>query len=525
MQAVWLTLAVSAAKHPQREVAVHGDERWSYEKLLRRSLGLAGRLSGLGIGTGDRIALLWENAPEYLVAYYAVQRLGAILVGLNPVNDAHTLNRIFGDCTPKALIGQAKFLRRYAGGLEPAYAPRLWLTDGELADADLPGEAEIERLELDERELEKFELPLPCADAPAMILYTSGTTGAPKGVTLSQRNLIANCESIVEYLGIDERERVLVLLPFYYSYGHSLLITHVAAGACLVIDNRFAFPTSVLGTMVDECVTGLPGVPSTFNILMSKTDMGQQRFPGLRYFTVAGGALAAAALDRLRKLLPGVTPMLMYGQTEATARLSYLRPEDLERKQGSIGKGIPGVTLSVLDGEGCQVSPGEVGEIVAAGENVMLGYWNDPEETALVLDERRRLYTGDLATVDEDGFIRIVGRGKEMIKSGGFRINPKEIEELLAELPGLSLSAVVGVEDEMLGEKMIACAVRSGLEEMSERDVLRYLARRLPHWKRPLEMRFLDELPMTASGKIQKHILREWVSPDSGKFAPVPRNP
>jgi long-chain acyl-CoA synthetase len=515
MQAVWLTLAVSAARNPAREAIVHGDERWSYLKLLKRSLGLAERLASAGVEPGDRVALLYENSVGYLTAYYAVQRLGAVLVGLNPVNDAHTLNRIFADCEPKVLIGQAKYLRRFSAGLAPETRPPVWFTEGELECSEIPvREPQVQCLVLQDWEADRLELPLPEGDAPAMILYTSGTTGSPKGVTLSQRNLIANCGSIVEYLELDESERVLVLLPFYYSYGHSLLITHIAVGACLVLDNRFAFPSTVLETLLDERVTGLPGVPSTFNILMSRTNLGERSFPDLRYFTTAGGALAPAALARLREMLPGVQPVPMYGQTEGTARLSYLPAADLERKPGSIGRGIPGVELSVLGEDGEPVPVGETGEIVAAGANIMQGYWKDSEETAGVIDSRGRLRTGDLARVDEEGFIWIVGRSKEMIKSGAFRINPKEIEELMAELPGLALATVVGVPDPILGEKMVACGIRNGIEEMSEKDVLRYLKRRLPHWKQPQEMHFFDEFPMTSSGKIQKHRLAEWLCGD-----------
>ncbi len=509
MDAVWNLLTDTCRRHGDREALVHGEERWSWNELKLRSEELAARLNATGLKRGDRVALLWENSPRYAQIYFALMRLGAVLVALNPITEEHYVNRVLADCRPRLLVAQSKFLRRFASGLDPALLPPWMLLEEEL---DLPGFAPgIEAMRIEEEtglEL-PMDLALPDPEDLAMILYTSGTTGAPKGVCLSQRNLLANTESIVGYLGLDENERVLVLLPFYYSYGHSVLLSHVAVGGCMVIDNRFGFPNTVLDTALAEKVTGLPGVASTFNILMLRSRLPETGLPDLRYFTTAGGALPPAGLDRLRAMLPGATPIPMYGQTEGTARLSYLPPDELDRKSGSIGRGIPGVDLAVLHKDGRPVMPGETGEIVAAGDNIMSGYWEDPEETARVLDEQGRLWTGDLARVDEEGYIFVVGREKDMIKSGAFRINPGEIEEILAELEGVLACAVVGLPDELLGEKMQVCLVPAEGAQLDEKTVMRHLKRRLPHWKVPQGLRFFDDLPRTASGKIRKHRLRE----------------
>lgn len=502
MDAVWEYLAVTRRRHGDREALVQGEERWTYETLARRAGALSARLDGLGVRPGDRVALLWENSPAYVQIYFAVMRLGAVLVALNPVNEESYVNKVLADCSPVLLIAQAKFLRRFAAGLDPALLPPLLLDEG-LA-GELPGEIGL----IDASEGEAPALAGSAAADLAMILYTSGTTGAPKGVCLTQRNLIANTDSINEYLRLDETERCLVLLPFYYSYGHSLLLTHVAVGGCLVIDNRFGFPNAVLDTAIREQVTGLPGVASTFNILMQRSRLPELGIPSLRYFTTAGGALPPAGLARLRAMLPAAQPIVMYGQTEGTARLSYLPPADVDRKPGSIGRGIPGVTLAVLDKEGRQVAPGETGEIVAAGENIMRGYWQDPAETAKVIDDEGRLWTGDLARVDEEGYLWVVGREKDMIKSGAFRINPKEIEDIVQELDGVLACAVVGVSDELLGEKMVVCLVPGPNAALDAAAVLGHLKRRLPHWKQPQAARFFEELPRTSSGKIRKHLLQ-----------------
>ena len=508
MEAVWSYLERARRRFPGREAAVQAGERWRYDLLYRRALGLAGELRERGIQAGDRIMLLWENSPEFIRIYFAVQRIGGLLVAVNPVNEASYVNQILADCRPKALIAQGKYLRRYAARLDAQGLPEHCFIEG---DCDLPGSPRIALLA--DWEAERLDLPLPTESDDALILYTSGTTGRPKGVTLTQRNLIANTDAIIKYLSLDENERVLVVLPFYYSYGHSLLLSHVAAGACLVIDNRFAYPNAVLDTLAQERVTGFPGVASTFSFLMNRSTLAERRFPDLRYFSTAGGALPPAQLKRLRELLPGVKPIIMYGQTEGTARLSYLPPEDIDRKPGSIGRGIPGVRLEVLDEKGRRVSPGVTGEIVASGDNIMRGYWNDPEETARVIDEAGRLWTGDLARVDEDGYLTIVGRSKDIIKSGAYRINPKEIEDLMAEIPGVAAAAVIGIDDEMLGERMLACVVVAPGASVEERTVREFFQARLPHWKQPQEIRFCaEDFPRTASGKIQKHRLREKLS-------------
>jgi acyl-CoA synthetase (AMP-forming)/AMP-acid ligase II len=325
---------------------------------------------------------------------------------------------------------------------------------------------------------------------------------------LSHHNISANTDSIIDYLHLTADDSVMVILPFYYSYGASLLTTHIKAGATLVIDNRFLYPNVVLDTMEKEGVTGFAGVPSHYAILLRKSALKNYRLPKLRYVTQAGGAMSPVMIEECINILPHVQFYVMYGQTEASARLSYLEPGSLRQKMGSIGKAIPNVELNVLNEQGQKVKSGETGEIVARGENIMMGYWNAPAETALVLREQG-LYTGDLAKVDEDGFIYVVSRKKDMIKCGANRISPGEIEEAACRMPGVQECAAVGVPDELLGEAIKLFVVTADEPTVSEDSVLAFCRQNLAHFKVPKYVVKVPSLPRTASGKVKREELKK----------------
>jgi len=340
----------------------------------------------------------------------------------------------------------------------------------------------------------------------AAIIYTSGTTGKPKGVTLSHGNLASNTESILAYLGLTHEDRCLNLLPFYYSYGNSVLHTHLAVGATLVLQNNQAYMHNVLRLIEAERITGFPGVPSTYALILSRFNLSNYVFSSLRYMTQAGGALAPAHINRLREALPHVRFFVMYGQTEATARLTYLPPEMLEHKPGSAGIPILNVRLEIRDEQGNPAPRGTVGEIYAAGPNIMLGYWNDPEATVEVVRDGW-LRTHDIGYMDGDGYVFIQGRSGDIIKSGGHRINPRDIEEVIAELDAVGEVVVLGMYDEILGEAIRAIVVLRPGAAVDAADIREHCMRRLPLFKVPRRIEFSSDLPRTATGKIRRHLL------------------
>jgi acyl-CoA synthetase (AMP-forming)/AMP-acid ligase II len=354
--------------------------------------------------------------------------------------------------------------------------------------------------------------PSPPAIAPndlAALMFTSGSTGTPRGVMVSHRNIIANTTSIIESLHLTARDSVLTVLPFYYCFGTSLLHTHLRVGGSLVVDSRFMYTETILERLASSACTGFAGVPSHFQMLLRSSGLRQDRFPHLRYVQQAGGHLPPAQVDSLRVALPRTQVFVMYGQTEATARLSCLPPDRLDTKRGSIGKGIPGVRLRVVNDADRDVRPGEVGEITAEGDNVAQGYWRQPEESATTF-RNGRLYTGDLATVDADGFIYIAGREKEFLKVGGERVSCHAIESCLLELDDLAEAAVVGIPDDVLGEAVRAFVVARSDEHMDlVARVRTFCKQRMPGHLVPREILVVPSLPKNSTGKVMKSQLRD----------------
>ena len=343
----------------------------------------------------------------------------------------------------------------------------------------------------------------------AAIMCTSGSTGEARGVMVTHQNILINTEDILACTGIGAADRVMTVLPFYHCYGTSLLHTHLTAGGSLVLNNRFLFPEKVLDEMEQTACTGLAGVPATYQILLRKTRFAQRKFPALRWLQQAGGKLPNPLIREIRQALPEVKLFVMYGQTEATARLSCLPPERLDDKLGSIGRGLPHTRLEVLRPDGATVAPGsdEVGEIVASGENVTSGYWDDPDETARFFRDGK-LHTGDMARIDADGFLFIVERARDFIKAMGYRVGPKEVEEVLAEMPEVVEAAVIGVPDELWGEAVKAFVVTIRPGRLTDDDVRGHCLKRLPNYKIPQHIEFMPQLPKLSNGKVDKELLR-----------------
>ena len=474
--------------------------RWSisatlftYAQLRDAVLSFAGKLRNSGVGAGDRLILLLENSLDYVISLFAGWSLGAAVIPLNPDSSADAVRFTLRDSGAKGCITRRRILAR----LNP--------------EPELPLLALLENTFAANREpfySEPIEAPAPPAPGDlAMLLYTSGTTGRPKGVMLTHANLLANTASIIEYLGITSVDSTVTVLPFFHSFGNSVLLTHLAAGGRLVIENRFAYPAQVVETLQAVRPTGFSGVPATFYILIHRTSFLQRDWSFLRYISQAGGGMRVETIRQLRQGLPSADIFIMYGQTEASARLAYLDPAMIESKIGSIGKAIPGVELRVVDAWGQETGSGDVGEIIARGGNIMAGYLNDPETTRQSVRDGW-LYTGDMAYRDDEGFLYIVSRKSDFIKSASYRISPGEIEEVIAAFGGIEDVAAIGVPDSLLGESIAAC-VLCPKEKFDAEAIRNHCLRALPHYKVPRYVLHEPEIPRTASGKKKYYLLRE----------------
>ncbi|MFZ5519450.1 MAG: class I adenylate-forming enzyme family protein [Candidatus Zhuqueibacterota bacterium] len=504
-------LEITAQNFPDKKAIWHNNQWLTYSEINSLSNKVGNYLKGCGLERGDRVAILLENSFDYIISYYAILKIGAITVALNTESTTDSLTYLLNDSGARAIISNKKFTKK----LIPALANLINLR---WAIIDQPDPAEYQKLNFCTTiALKKIYTSgndahpnVRCIDTDiASIVYTSGSTGKPKGATLTHFNIVSNTHSIVEYLQLNAHDRIMVVLPFYYIYGKSLLNTHFCVGGSVVIDNRFLYPNVVLETMKQMEVTGFSGVPSTFMILLNRSSVRTYTFSSLRYLTQAGGAMAPVVQKEVAKVFSPAKLFIMYGATEASARLSYLDPEMLPQKWGSIGKAIPNVDLFIADENGRPLPPGEVGEIVARGSNLMVGYWNDPEETARVI-KNGMYFTGDLGRMDEDGYLFVVGRKRDMIKVGGERVSAKEIEEAILEIPEVHEVAVIGVEEEVLGEAIKAIIVfNDEMEPLHEKAIRAFLSKKLPLVKIPKFIEFVKTLPKNESGKILKTVLRE----------------
>jgi long-chain acyl-CoA synthetase len=367
---------------------------------------------------------------------------------------------------------------------------------------------------------EALDAPLSMPpEAHAAIVYTSGSTGTPRGVIQTFGNIAANTRSIVEYLGLTPRDRAMLILPLHYCYGKSVLQTHLRVGGSVFLDPRFMYPRVVLEAMVTEACTGFAGVPLTFELLRRQAAPELLAKLTLRYLTQAGGGMAPDTVRWTREVFHPAELFVMYGQTEATARLSYLPPACAPRKEGSIGIAIPGVELRVVGEEGTPLPVGETGHLVARGANVTPGYLDAPEDTRALLRDGW-LWTGDLAWRDTDGFFFLVGRARDVLKVNGHRVSPTELEHTLARHPAVLEVAVVGVPDALGGEVAVAVVVRQPDTPLHEESLRRFCRESLPAHKVPRHVMFMAALPRGPNGKVLKAQLRTHVmSPESSLAA------
>ena len=491
-------LSESARRGPDRTALVCGTERRSYGSLDEESDRFAAGVEDLGVEPGSRVAICLENGPEAVVAIFGAWKAGAAFVCLHPTTKPEKLVHVLEDSGSVVLITSARKLESLEGAERRAPGLRAVVavgTDGwsELLASRAGGACARSRP----------------ADLAAL-LYTSGSTGVPKGVAHTHGSLGAAMRSIAQYLEASADDVVLSVLPLSFGYGLTQLFPTFLAGGTLVLERSFAFPQVTLQRLSGERATGFAMVPTTATILL-QNDLSRFDLSALRYVTNAGAGIAPETLRELRRRLPHVRIFPMYGQTECI-RVTYLPPEEVDRRPTSVGKGMPNQEMWIVDEKGRRLSGG-TGELVVRGEHVMREYWNLPAETREKVRPglhpgERELHTGDLFHVDPDGWYHFVSRKDDIIKTRGEKVSPREVENVLHALEGVLASAVIGSPDPVLGESVQAFVVRKPGASIDERAVLRHCALHLEDFAVPKHVEFLEALPQTANAKIDRLALR-----------------
>lgn len=511
-QTIGGNLKSTVEKFPNQEalVCVHQGYRATYQEFYNQTTAIAKALIFLGAKTGDRIGIWASNRYEWVLLQYATARIGTILVNINPAYRTHELTYVLNQSEVRFIFSSLSFktsnyreMVEYAKEVCPTLEHEIFFDDN--------WEIFVNNgQDISDEVLHSFEEHVQFDD-PVNIQYTSGTTGFPKGVTLSHHNILNNGYFIGIRLRYTEKDRVCIPVPFYHCFG--MVIGNICCtthGACMVIPNDSFDPEITLKAVSDEKCTSLYGVPTMFIAELAVKDFDTYDFSSLRTGVMAGSVCPPEIMKKVENLMNIKEMSICYGMTETSpVSTQTLIGTPLEKQVSTVGTVQDHLEIKIIDESGKILKRGEHGELCTRGYSVMLKYWNDPENTKKVLDDARWMHTGDMAVMDKDGYITISGRIKDLIIRGGENISPKEIEDFLYTYTHILDVQIIGVPSEKFGEEVMAWVkVRKGFT-ITEEELLEYCKGKIAHYKVPKYWKFVDEFPMTISGKIRKVEMRE----------------
>ncbi|MDO8861306.1 AMP-binding protein [Haliea sp. E1-2-M8] len=529
---IGLALDEAAERWGDREALVvgHQDVRWSWTELATRAEALAAGFLALGLEPGDRVGIWSPNRAEWVLTQFATACAGLVLVNINPAYRSAELEYALNKVGCRALVladrfkssGYVQILRDLApeidgaapGKLHAARLPRLThaIVIAEEEPAGFHRFADIAEHATDEsrHRLSELKGELQPED-PINIQFTSGTTGSPKGATLSHHNILNNGYFVGEAQGFTEQDRLCIPVPLYHCFGMVMgVLNCVTHGATMVFPGEAFEPRSVLETVEQERCTSLYGVPTMFIAELDYSEFGKFDLSSLRTGVMAGSPCPVEVMKKVIERMHMEDVTIAYGMTETSPVSFQTHPDDpFEKKVGCVGRIHPHLEVKIVDAAGKVVPVGERGELCTRGYSVMCGYWDDPTRTAESVDDRGWMHTGDLATIDESGYCNIVGRLKDMIVRGGENIYPREIEEYFYRHEKIQDVAVFGVPDDRYGEAVAAWILLKEGASATEQEVLDFCKGQIAHYKIPAYIRFVDNFPMTVTGKIQKFVMRE----------------
>ncbi|MDE2269671.1 MAG: class I adenylate-forming enzyme family protein [Thiomonas sp.] len=510
------TFETTATDFAEHRAIVREGVTTRYGELADRVEGIAAALRAHGVQRGERVALFLDNCVEMIAAMYAVLKIGAVFMPVNTLTKTDKLAYILNDSEACALFTQQELAEtsRAALALNPSVRHCYMLT------AYAQGKPDVGTP--DPREC-AFPAALPgAACSPtqpdlidqdlAAIIYTSGSTGDAKGVMLTHLNMLTALRSVRGYLGLRQDDIIVCALPLAFDYGLYQVLMAFSLGATVLLERSFTFPVKVLANMAQERVTVFPGVPTMFTLLTNLKALHEFDLSALRLITNTAAALPQTQIAQIRALFPQATLFSMYGLTECK-RVTYLPPEQLDVRPGSVGRGMPNEEVWLADDEGRRLPNGSTGELVIRGSHVMRGYWRKPDQTAQRLRPgpipgEMVLYSGDLFRTDEEGWLYFVARRDDIIKSRGEKVSPREVENVLHSLDGVFEAAVIGVDDALLGQAVKAFVVCKPGYTLTERDVIKHCLAHIENFMAPKYVEFVDALPRTDTGKIKKTGLR-----------------
>lgn len=501
-------LTDTAKRIPNKSAYVFQDKSTTYQELEDAVTKFASRLQEMGYKKGDHIALVVGNSPYYVIGLYGALRLGAVVIPINPLYTAQEMTYILKNGDVKAVITMDVLMEKFEAIAEQLPAVKHYISCESGKEVSFDGFSLLPKLKsftkiVAEGSLD-FAAPELYEQETALILYTSGTTGKPKGAILTHKNLYSNAKDVADYLTINGEDRVIAALPMFHVFCLTVsLNAPLMNGGTILIVPSFS-PKEVFRLAVEQEATVFAGVPTMYNYLLQSISGHEDDFSGIHLCISGGAAMPVALLEQFEQAF-NVKISEGYGLSEASP-VTCFNPLDRPRKAGSIGTNILHVKNKVVDEFGVEVPVGEVGELVVQGPNVMKGYYKMPEETVLALKDGW-LYTGDMARMDDEGYFYIVDRKKDVILVGGYNVYPREVEEVLYSHPGISETAVIGVPDPNSGEAVISFVVSSD-PSLKEDVLIDFCKINLAKYKVPKEIEFIDELPKNTTGKILRKNLR-----------------
>ena len=496
-------LEQSAKQFPNKVALVCQNKKLTYIQIENAANSLANALIFYGLHKQDRAAIYMENSIESVISIFGILEASGIFVIINPQVKSKKLEYMLNDCQVKILITDTKHLEEISGIMPNcSHLKRVIITDEYEHDNSLLCNFEDALEHPITRPLNNsIDMDL------ASLIYTSGSTGNPKGVMLTHLNMVSAANSIIEYLENTNEDIILNCLPLSFDYGLYQILMAFKFGGTAVLERSFLYPYYIIDIIIKEKITGFPIVPTIAAILLKNKNLGKYDFSRLRYITNTAQALPVKYIIQLQKIFPNTKIFSMYGLTECK-RVAYLSPEELSRRPNSVGKAMPNVETYLLNERGEKIiNPGEIGELVVRGSNVMKGYWNLPEETAKrlrpgIYSGEKNLFTDDLFKMDDENYLYFIARKNNMIKTAGEIVSPKEVENILYEIDDIIEAGVVGVPDEILGQAITAFLALKEDSKLTKEEIILYCSKNLEKYMVPRYVEIRKQLPKTSTGKL-----------------------